>query len=310
MPANPMQRKARNSFFLGVLVMLIITILVAAIIFVVVVKPKLDKKKQEEEIQYAYTYRLKKGMNVESGEEITVSMVEPVEIPVQTTLTDFIPAKTKDKNGDLKDVPFIAGYKSKLDLSEGTILTYSLLYETELTPESLRYTEYNMITMPTTIEVGDYVDVRLKLQNGQDLIVATKKEVQTLYKNTIGFNLTEEEILILNSAIVENYIMPASELYLVKYVEPGMQTAAVYTYVPTAEVTALMNMDSNIVNTAKAELANIYNRVGTDTRGTINTIINGYDNDERRTNIETGIREQIDAAIKAREEYLSEMQGN
>ena len=42
MVANPMQRKVRNSFLLGILVMLIITILIGAIVFLLVIKPNLD----------------------------------------------------------------------------------------------------------------------------------------------------------------------------------------------------------------------------------------------------------------------------
>ena len=47
MPSNPMQRKVRNSFLLGVLVMLLIAALIGAAIYLLVIKPKVDKEKEE-----------------------------------------------------------------------------------------------------------------------------------------------------------------------------------------------------------------------------------------------------------------------
>lgn len=310
MTANPMQRKVRNSFLLGILVSLVITILVVTLIFFMVIKPKIDKEREIEEQLYVYAYRLKTGINVESGEMITSGMVESVEIPVKTTVTDFIPSKIQDANGNLNDTMFVSGYKSKIALTEGTILTYSMLYEEEQTPNSLRYMEYNMITMPTILNIGDYVDIRLRLPNGQDLVVSSKKEVINIYEQTVGLNLTEEEILILNSAIVEAYIMMGSaELYMATYVEPGMQDAAIYTYMPTNEVITLINMDENIVSTARASLAALYSKQGVaNVRGQINTSTSQYAEDSKE-NIEEGIQAQIEAAKKAREDYLSELEG-
>lgn len=306
MPSNPMQRKVRNSFFLGILVMLIITIIIGGLVFVTILKPKMDKEKGET---IAYVYRLKAGVNVSSGEEIIPSMVESVEIPVTTNLTDFILAKRQDQTGKIVDIGFMSGYTSKVDLKEGTILTKSMLNEGENEiSNSLRYVEYNMITMPTTLDVGSFIDIRLRLPNGQDLIVVSKKEIANVYGQTIGLNLTEDEILILNSAIVERYIITASELYMTTYVEPGTQTAAKYTYMPTSEVIALMNMDENIVAEARAALASLYAKQGvTEIRGQINTIRNQYG--EAESNIEAGIQAQIEAAQKARKDYLSGLEG-
>lgn len=309
MPSNPMQRKVRNSFFLGILAMLGITILIGAIVFFTIVKPKLDKEKEKEEQLYAYAYRLKAGTSVESGQEITNNMVESVEIPVETVATDFIQAKRKDSKGDLIDTAFPSGYKSKIDLKEGTILTQNMLFEDEETPDSLRYMEYSMITMPTDLTIGDYIDIRLRLPNGQDLVVVSKKEIINTYGQTVGLNLKEEEILVLNSAIVERYILTASELYMARYVEPGLQKAAIYTYMPTNEVLTLMNTDENIVAEAKVALAEQYNKQGiVDVRGQVNSNINQYAEDAKY-NIESGIQEQIEAARKAREDYLSELEG-
>jgi len=268
------------------------------------------KAKEEEEQQkiFAYAYRLKAGFDVESGKEITSNMVESVEIPVTTKSTDFIVAGTKNvETGEVQTIPFASGYKSKIALTEGTILTYSMLMEeNEETSNSLRYVEYNMISMPTTLEIGDYVDLRWRISNAQDLIVISKKEIVNLYNQTIGFNLTEEEILLLNSAIVEAYTIPASELYIATYVEPGIQEAAKLTYTPTQEVIDLIYSNENIVLEAKNALIEKYNT--SPVRGPINNTASQYAGD-KKFNIEAGIQEQIQAARQARETYLSEMAG-
>ena len=163
--------------------------------------------------------------------------------------------------------------------------------------------------MPTTLEVDDFVDIRLRLPNSHDLIVISKKQVMNLYGQTIGLNLSEEDILILNSAIVETFVMNGSaELYLAKYVEPGMQEKATYTYSPTGEVIELIQSDPNIVSTARDAIAEKYRNSGT-VRNPINNRLNQYTQEEINDRITEGMQTQIEAARKARESYLSELEG-
>ena len=271
----------------------------------------MDKAKEEEQ-QIAYVYRLKKGCSVSSGKEITASMVEEVEIPITTNSTDFFQAKKQGPDGKLKNVAFAGGYTSKVDLIEGTILTKSILNEAdeETLGDSTRYVEYNVVTIPTTLEIGDFIDIRLRLPNTHDLIVVSKKEIMNIYDNTIGLNLAEEDILILNSAIVETFVMNGSaELYLAKYVEPGMQEKATYTYSPTAQTVELIQNDPNIVTTAREAIATKYANSGT-VRNPINNTLSQYSAEDIKNNIEIGIRKQIEDAKNARESYLSELEGN
>ena len=311
MPSNPMQRKVRNSFIAGIFVMLLIVLIVGAAVFFLIVKPKMDKAKEEEQ-QIAYVYRLKKGFSVSSGQEITSNMVEEVEIPITTNTTDFFQAKRQGSDGKLTSVAFAGGYTSKVDLVEGTILTKSILNEAdeEALGDSTRYVEYNVVTIPTTLEIGDFIDIRLRLPNTHDLIVVSKKEIMNIYDNTIGLNLAEEDILILNSAIVETFVMNGSaELYLAKYVEPGMQEKATYTYSPTAQTVELIQNDPNIVTTAREAIATKYANSGT-IRNPINSTLSQYSSEDIKNNIELGIRKQIEDAKNARESYLSELEGN
>jgi len=295
MPSNPMQRKVRNSYLFGILTMLLISIIIGVIVFLLVIKPEMDAKKAEEQIIYVEACRLTTDVN--SGDEISAAVVQTVTVPQTEAPTDYITMI------DLTEGTKIA----KVDLTMGTVLSEGLIVndESEL-DNSLRLIEYNMLTLPIAINIGDYIDIRLTFPNGQDLIVVSKKEVQDIRDNTVSLNLTESEILMMNSAIVEAYIMPSSNLYVVQYSDPGMQTAAIPTYVPTVEVQNLIKVDSNITSEARTYLESRFIPGLRD--GYINTQINQY-GDERLINIESGIQEQIEKAIQAREDYLTELSG-
>ena len=365
MPSNPMQRKVRNSYLLGILTMLIVVILLAIIAYFLVLKPAQEKRKKEEELKGLEVSVSVLSRDVKSGDVITPGQFTTITAYANSIPSNYVdPAllstlQLQDENGNLLfsdengklymsypdnttyktvdnshndrilieqdelgyyrtikvnneheyikliDVPTVA----KVDLKKNTILTTDFIAKSnEIPTDSLRYVEYNIITMPTLLESGDFVDIRLKLPNSQDLIVVSKKEVQNVYGQTLGMNLTEEEILLLNSAIVESYIMSGSQLYATIYVEPGLQNTAIYTYSPTEEVAVLINNNPNIVETARASIYNRYLGSGA-IRNPIITERNKYTEERQQTSISQGMQQQIDAAIQARQNYLSELNG-
>lgn len=301
MVANPMQKKARNSFLLGMIITLIICIIIGGMIFFLMSSK--NKKQEAEEGVLTYAYSLVK--DVKSGQEITSSMVQPVLVTEKAVPKGAFASKVNtNANGKETwvDKAFPAGYKSKVNLTAGTILSSELVYEDEKLANDLRYVEYNMLTLPTTVSIGDYIDIRLTFSNGQDLIVVSKKEVKTMLGDTVGLELTEEEVLMMNSAIVEAYIMPTSKLYAIQYVEPGIQEAAIKTYTPTTEVQGLMGRNPNITEEARTAL---FNRFNSDIRIWINNGVNQYEAENRQANITAGLQKEIENAKAAREAYLS-----
>ena len=62
----------------------------------------------------------------------------------------------------------------------------------EKTTDDLRKVEYNMLVLPTQLETGEYVDVRLALPSGQDYIVVSKKQVEIPQINGIDSDDTVE----------------------------------------------------------------------------------------------------------------------
>ena len=369
MVSNPMQKKARNSFLLGVVITLIICLIIGVLFYFLFIS-KNKQKKEEERGEEVTAYVL--NADIKSGQIITSDLLTPMVVyenmvpqnyidqgtienmqygdvdgNVLQTNSDgklyiknekdnnneytLISSKPEDKNKilieaiemeneqninekiykfyktkksdgskvnvELTKTPIIA----KIDMYKNSIITADSVTKNQMVTNDLRYVEYNMLTLPTTIAEGDYIDIRLTLPNGQDLIVVSKKEVKSILGNTVGLKLSEGEILMMESAIVEAYIMSASKLYAIQYVEPGMQQAAINTYTPTDAVKGLIERNSNIVPEAKKALTDRFNN---DIRLWTNTERNDYLT-EQQENLEQGLQKEIENAKAAREAYLN-----
>ena len=294
MAVNPMQKKARNSFLLGMLLTFLICAIIGVVLYILIIGP--EKKSNSEKGAAIKAYAL--NTDVKSGEEITAVMLSSIDTYANLIPQNYIDLAKLSSVGEGKKVI------AKIDLYKNTILTSSTVTtEENAVTKDVRTMEYNMIMLPINVNVGDYVDIRLTFPNGQDFIVVAKKEIKNIQGNTITFDMSEEEILMINSAVVESYIMKASNIYVAKYVEPGMQEKADNTYTPTSEVIKLIDTDSNIVDTAKSELGARFNA---ELRGQMNSATDQY-SQSSLTNIEEGIQKQIENAKKAREEYLTSL---
>ena len=125
------------------------------------------------------------------------------------------------------------GRRLKVNAEKKTIVTASLFYEEDKEPEmTTRLQEFNMITLPSDLDVGDYIDVRIRFATGEDYAVVVGKRVESLgaseeKSNTIFLRLNEEEIVRMASAIIESYVRDGINLYANKYVDPDSQ---LYTY--------------------------------------------------------------------------------
>lgn len=294
MAVNPMQKKARNSFLLGMIITLIVCAIIGVILYIAVIGPENKASKEKGTATKAYAL----NRDVKSGQEITADMLSPINTYSNLIPQNYIDSTILTRVGNGKKVI------AKVDLYKNTILTASTVTTEENTvTKDVRTMEYNMLTLPINLTIGDYVDIRITFPDGQDFIVIAKKEIKNIQGNTVTFDMSEADIVMLNSAIVESYIMKASNIYIAKYVEPGMQEKAANTYVPTAEVIRLIETDSNIVSTAKNELTS---RFDANIRNQMNSTVNQY-SEQGLTNVEEGIQKQIEDAKKAREEYLSSL---
>ena len=298
---NPMQRKANNYLLMGILGTLLVTGIVIVFLFIQLNSLQQEKKAQEADMKKVYVA----AQDIKSGETVSLDNLKQVLVT-----SDAIPSDKANINSITEETI------AKIDLKKGTVLTTNMINEkNEETTADLRTQEYNMVLLPTQIESGDYIDIRLRLPNGTDYIVVSKKKVEiptidgVESANTIKVNVAEEEILLMSNAIVEAYWATGSILYATTYVEPGMQGGATPTYLPSDRVVELMNTDPNIVAVAKNELFTRYNNTAASVRGNIVNNLNTYAA-EGQSNVEAGVQEEITKAKEERQAYLEALGGN
>ena len=297
MAMNPMQRKANNSFLLGILITLVITgAIIAFLIYQV-----MNLNTEIEEIQAHTVTAYIVVDTIQSGTEITAAQVQSVELNMDRRVDTSSLCTTLE-----------TGLKAKVDLNPGTVLTTDLTYKDEPLAPDVRTVEYNVLTLPSQLTTGEYIDIRLRTPDGRNLIVISHKEVTIPNiagvdsTNCIWIDLSEEEILMMSSAIVEAYKMNGAMLYATRYVEPGTQEAATITYVPNDETRALIERDPNIVDEAKAALLSVLNANSELVRPGINNAIN---NEDAADNVVEKTEDEITRLQEERELYIESLGG-
>lgn len=301
MATNPIQKKTRNSFMLGMLVMFILMGIVVAVLAYMIVTLKQAENDRLARQKNAYIV----SESISSGNSVDSSMLKATKIDTSVVPTDAV------NLGDITENTI-----AKIDISKGTIITSAMITEKEnAVTDSLRIQEYNMLKIASQIQTGDFIDVRLRLADGQDYIVVSKKKVEIPQidgsdsLNTIWIKLTEEETIAMSNAIVEAYQMSGSVLYTTKYVEPGMQGEAIPTYVPSAEVVNLITQNPNITQEAKQAMYNRYSNDSAGIRNNINDELNGEDSAIRKNNISTGVTTEVQTTQDQRQSYLDALAG-
>ena len=307
---NPLERKARNSFIKGLVIAGLIGLIGIIVLVIILVRMRGEEQARLDAQKNVYVLRT----DVQSGTILTQDMFTTVGADATVAPTDALTASTfatmaYDEEGNELQVV------AKIDIAAKTIVTSNMLTTSDnINTDDVREEDYNMISRPSDIETGDTVDVRLRMPDGTNYIVVSKKKVTVLDEggipslNTISLELSEGEILMMSSAIVESYILEGSRLYLTRYVEPGMQAGAITNYVPSGDVQNLIAQDPNIVNEAKQELINRINSYGTLNRTNINDELNTLESDERADAVSTGTSSEISDAQDARQSYLDSMQ--
>ena len=301
MAMNPMQRRARNSFLTGMLVTLVVMAVVVVALLYKINQLNEDKEKLIAKQQSIYVA----AEDIPSGGEITEDLL--VKEIVQTTVdsesiftaNDFIEI---DEDGN----EFVLQYISKVDLPRGTIITKDMVAEAgDETTDDQRIQEYNMFMLPSELKNGDYIDIRFKLPNGADYIVASKKKVLQCTADTVWLKVDEAELLSIGCAIVETCKTNGSKLYATTYSEAGLQASASTTYTPNNDVWDVINRDPNILQEYKNALANKYNseeqsvgRIKIDS-----TIL------DDPSSVQSGIQKEATSLKTAREAFVAELEG-
>ena len=197
-------------------------------------------------------------------------------------------------------------YKTKIKIPAGSIITQDMVYiDGEGTSKDERLQEYNMISLPSQLQNGDYIDIRFKLSTGEDFIVLSKKKVEGTNTDTIWLKVDEEEILILNSVMVESWMLTGSKLYAIEYTEPGTQEEAKQTYPVNGDVLKQIEINPNMLAEAKQAL---YDRYNVEQRNKIESGIQNV-NQERDDLVDAGMNAETQRIKELREEYVTSLEG-
>lgn len=86
-----------------------------------------------------------------------------------------------------------------------------------------RIQEISSVMLPTGLVEGEYIDIKIKMASGLEYVVLPQIRVEKIFGTSIWLYLNEEELYLLNSAIVDTYLNDGVTLYGVRYVDPTTQ---------------------------------------------------------------------------------------
>ena len=307
MAMNPMQRKIRNSFLFGFLVAVIIAAVVVALLDMRVqgLKEEIVKIQKENEVALVQVYAV--TQDVQKDEILTASedadqkfaliSVPAQQVPDNAITQANIDELYKDENSDEYQMT------AKLDLSKNTVLTTDMI-EKSSESGTFRMGEYTMITLPSKLNAGDYIDIRIAYPTSADFVVLSKVKVQDANTNTIWLKLAESQMLLLNEAIIESYIVDGTKLYASQYVDAA-QVELNATYVPNSTVASLIQANS-FTDYDKA-LIDDSNKDVMDIRKYIESVLSKYTEDEKTDKVKEGFTTEKTTVQAAREALMGDL---
>ena len=315
MATNPIQRRARQSFLIGFLIALIAMAVVVALLFMKISSlneelEATEKKLPEDRMVYVAIE------DISAGDRVTPDNFMPKYVKTDAELSMYLNPNEffeYDEEGNLLE------YYAKADIPFDSMVLTGMIAKTgsEIRDDE-RIVEYNMIVLPTQLKNGDYIDIRYMLPTSEDYIVLSKKYVEQTTATSIWIKVTEEELLSMNSAIVDAYTVKGSKIHATIYTNPGTQEPAEPTYAVNDKILNLMNSDSNIIDEAKRELVKRWNADSNPHDG-VTDYRYGRDNIDSYTNnmtsetfagqVEANMSEEINNLNSSRSEYVSSLEG-
>lgn len=146
---------------------------------------------------------------------------------------------------DLPNVEFVTedafGQIVAVDVAEGTCLTTDMLYAEEKNAREVFISEAEI---PDYMQSCDRIDLRIRYANAEDYIVlADKTMVQCEPAKGMVLQLTEEEILLLSSAIADCKTYDDTKLYVVKYPTFEYSGDGTVNYIANQEILVLLEKE-------------------------------------------------------------------
>ncbi len=321
MASNPIKRRARQSFFLGFLIALVIMAVIVMLLFTRINSLNEENEKLKLPGTKISVYTVNR--DIEEGENITEEDLEGTimqlsrtskSIDVANYIDPSIFSYVNEETGE------VATYTSKVKIPAGTVVTLSMLQRGDINSDE-RLMEYNnLIVIPSQLKNGDYIDIRLRLPNGVEKVVLAKKKVEQCTSSAIWMKMKEIDIDTMNSAIIDSYLIPGTQLRATVYTDPMLQAAAETDYPVRTNVLDAIYNSPNISNSTKEMLNELWMRKTLD--GAIDpdllsarTAMNAQENTaglleaEKNELVGEGYEQEATDIKSARDEFVSELEG-
>lgn len=185
------------------------------------------------------------AVNVKSGDVITETDLVPVSVP-ESTISEQMRIVPED----------VIGKKFRLNMNAGATMTTDLLMtdeEAEAGTIQKYPRELTFDALPVTLEVGDYVDIRFFVANGEEYVVLDHAIVRGISSNTVTFWITEEENILINSMYTDlGAYQGTCTAYLYKYLEPGNSETIPF-YPVASDLAQFIRFNPNVSDITRLE---------------------------------------------------------
>ena len=124
--------------------------------------------------------------------------------------------------------------------------------EADKEKQEVRLQGFSYIQAYMPLMAGEYVDVRISFPNGEDYVVLSKKCVEAPMTDVLVLEVSEDEILMLESARADMNQYRDCHIYAVKYIRENQQNA-VRNYPVNPQVLRLGLWNPNIQSNADSQ---------------------------------------------------------
>lgn len=180
--------------------------------------------------------------SVSAGEQITKDKLTACTLKLPTTSNPVLVTDSSE---------FVGSY-AKTALKKGCFLTPDMLYSDASLSEKTRTLELTDIKLPKHLTHTDLIEIRISFPNGEDFVVLNQQTLLNVLSNEeetygIRISVSEDELLRLSSALVDQNLYDGAYLYAVTY-RADFETASQTDYPVNSDVFSLMQWDPNIVS--------------------------------------------------------------
>lgn len=179
--------------------------------------------------------------DVRSGEMVNTEYFDEVTVPEKLVL------------GLITDLSELENCYFRTSLQQGTVLTTEDINYNEVL-DSERYMDLVLDQLPIGVQAGDIIDIRITFPYGEDFIALSGKKIEEINNSILKIKLSENEIVVYNSLLLDRLLYAGTQIYAVTYVDAGSQDVA-ETFYPINEMQSdLLLENPNALELSKQEM--------------------------------------------------------